>query len=66
MSLRDKVITYRPDTDVYDAMEALREQTGASLSWQTRRALRAWLEKAGALKKTSARSRTATKAKRRR
>ena len=66
MGPRPRVVCFRPDTDVAEAMEALREQTGASLSWQTRQALRVWLERKGALKKTPMRSRTAPKAKRRR
>jgi hypothetical protein len=41
---RDKVITFRPDNDTYDAMNALRERDGVPFSQQIRRALRAWLE----------------------
>ena len=59
MTPRDKVITFRPDNDTFEAMEGLRERDGVPFSEQIRRALRAWLESKGAMK--SARKRAATR-----
>jgi hypothetical protein len=50
MTPREKVLTFRPDADVHDAMQALRERDGVPFSEQIRRALRAWLEMKGVLK----------------
>lgn len=44
MTPLDKVITFRPDNDTFDAMEFLRDRDGVPFSEQIRRALRAWLE----------------------
>ena len=51
MAPREKVITFRPDNDTFDAMASLRERDGVPFSEQIRRALRAWLEAKGAIKK---------------
>ena len=63
MAPRDKVITFRPDNDTFDAMASLRERDGVPFSEQIRRALRAWLVSKGAMKAdrrrgTNARKRT--------
>jgi hypothetical protein len=50
MAPREKVITFRPDNDTFDAMASLREQEGVPFSEQIRRALRGWLESRGAMK----------------
>lgn len=50
MTPREKVLTFRPDADTFDAMEALREREGVPFSEQIRRALRAWLEGKGVMK----------------
>ncbi len=50
MTSRDKVLTFRPDRDVHEAMEALREREGVPFSEQIRRALRAWLESKDVMK----------------
>jgi hypothetical protein len=47
MSPSDRVITFRPDVDVLDAMERYRERDGVPYSEQIRRALRAWLDDKG-------------------
>ncbi len=47
---REKVLTFRPDADTFDAMTAVRERDGVPFSEQIRRATRAWLERRGALK----------------
>ncbi len=40
---REKVLTFRPDRDTFDAMTLLRERQGVPFSEQIRRALREWL-----------------------
>jgi hypothetical protein len=50
MASRDKVLTFRPDADVYEAMVSLRERDGVPFSEQIRRGLRAWLESKGVMK----------------
>jgi Flp pilus assembly protein TadB len=50
---RDKVITFRPDTDIFDAMLSLRERDGVPFSEQIRRALRAWLEEKQLMKRAT-------------
>jgi hypothetical protein len=50
MTPRDRVVTFRPDPDLFAAMEALRTGIGVPYSEQIRRALRAWLESKGAIK----------------
>jgi len=59
MTPREKVLTFRPDTDTYQAMVGLRERDGVPFSEQIRRALRAWLESKGAMK--TERSRAVTR-----
>ena len=51
MSPTDRVVTFRPDEDLLAAMEALKGRDGIPYSEQIRRALRAWLEQKGTLKK---------------
>lgn len=58
MTSRDKVLTFRPDRDVYNAMEALREREGVPFSEQIRRALRAWLESKDVMKSDRQRAST--------
>jgi hypothetical protein len=50
MTPRDKVLTFRPDLDVLDAMTSLRERVGVPFSEQIRRALRTWLQDQGELR----------------
>ena len=61
MTPRERVLTFRPDDDILDAMEALRERDGAPYSEQVRRALRMWLESKGVLHVKTARKRAATR-----
>ncbi len=58
MAPRDKIITFRPDNDTFDAMASLREREGVPFSEQIRRALRAWLESKGVMKADRKRART--------
>jgi hypothetical protein len=51
---RDKVLTFRPDRDTFDAMMSLRERDGVPFSEQIRRALRAWLEAKKVMKQSTA------------
>lgn len=62
MSPKDKVLTFRPDEEVYTAMSALREKDGVPFSEQIRRALRAWLESKGHMKAAPRRAATRRKA----
>ncbi|MCA1562188.1 MAG: ribbon-helix-helix protein, CopG family [Acidobacteria bacterium] len=48
----DRVLTFRPDDALLEAMELQRERHGTPYSEQIRRALRAWLEKQGVNVKT--------------
>lgn len=41
---RERVVTFRPDNDTFEAMASLRERDGVPFSEQIRRALRMWLE----------------------
>ena len=43
MTPRERVVTFRPDSDILRAMESLRERDGMPYSEQIRRSLRAWL-----------------------
>ena len=52
MLMHDRVITFRPDSDILDAMMTLRERDGTPFSWRVRQALRTWLEGKKVLKKT--------------
>jgi hypothetical protein len=55
MSPKDKILTFRPDDEVYEAMEVLKERDGVPFSQQIRRALRAWLEGKGLVDKAAPR-----------
>jgi hypothetical protein len=57
---RERVSTFRPDKDIMDAMEALKERDGMPFSEQIRRALRAFLIEKDVLQK-SERPRAATR-----
>lgn len=50
MMPRDRVITFRPDDDLFEAMERLRLREGVPYSEMIRRGLRAWLAARGVLK----------------
>ena len=57
-----RLVAFRVDADLLQAMDRLHEQYGTSYSEQMRRALRAWLENTGALPKQKAeRPRAATR-----
>ena len=68
MTPRERIIAFRPDQDIEDAMTTLWERDGISYSEQIRRALRVWLQERGVLaplpkaktarKRVSARKRT--------
>ena len=45
MTPTERVITFRPDDDLLEGMEVVRERFGTPFSEQIRRALRAWLLK---------------------
>jgi hypothetical protein len=47
---RERVVTFRPDADISEAMETLKARDGMPLSEQVRRALRAFLESKGVLR----------------
>ncbi len=47
---KGRVVTFRPDNDILEAMEALRVRDGAPYSEQIRRALRPWLKSKGVMK----------------
>jgi hypothetical protein len=49
MSPRERVITFRPDNDIFEAMTSLRDRDGVPFSQQIRRGLRMWLESKGVL-----------------
>lgn len=55
-----RVVTFRPDPEVLDGMEQLKERDGIPFSEQIRRALRLWLETKG-LKLKSGRKRAPTR-----
>jgi hypothetical protein len=50
MSPKTNVLTFRPDDDVFAAMNALRERDGVPLSEQIRRGLKMYLESKGLMK----------------
>ncbi len=50
MTPRDRVVTFRPDEDILEAMNSLRERDGVPFSEQMRRALRQWLLSKGVMK----------------
>jgi hypothetical protein len=45
MRYTERVVTFRPDDDILEAMKALKERDGMPYSEQIRRALREWLNK---------------------
>jgi len=49
MSPRERVITFRPDNDIFEAMTSLRDRDGVPFSEQIRRALRTWLDSKGVM-----------------
>lgn len=59
-TIKDRVMTFRPDPDVVDAMATVFRRHGIRPSEQIRRALRPWLEKKGVLQKAE-RQRAATR-----
>jgi hypothetical protein len=60
MTPKSRIVNFRPDDEVFEAMERLKEQHGTPFSEQIRRALRPWLEAQGVLEK-SERKRGATR-----
>jgi len=48
-----RITTLRIDTDLWEALEMVRERDGISISEQVRRALRGWLETKGVKVKTA-------------
>jgi hypothetical protein len=59
MTPKSRIVNFRPDDEIFEAMERLKERHGTPFSEQVRRALRAWLEQQGELEK-SARKRAVT------
>lgn len=59
--IRQTVLSFRPDDDIYEAMKLLRERDGVPLSQQIRRGLRAWLETKGVLQLAAANRRGAAR-----
>ncbi len=55
---KGRVVTFRPDEDILEAMEALRVRDAAPYSEQIRRALRPWLKSKGVMKADRKRART--------
>jgi len=55
MASREKVVTFRIDADIHEAMDSLKDRDGIPYSEQIRRALRAWLESKDVLKVPSRR-----------
>jgi hypothetical protein len=53
-TVKEKILTFRPDTDVFEAMEALKERDGVGYGEQVRRALRQWLIEKDVLKAAKA------------
>lgn len=47
MTPRDRILTFRPDNEIYEGMEELRDRDGIPFSEQIRRALRGFLEVKG-------------------
>ncbi len=50
MTPKTRSVTFRPDEDILEAMEALRVRDAAPYSEQIRRALRPWLKSKGVMK----------------
>ena len=57
-STKARVVTFRPDQEDLEAMEALRVRDGIPFSEQIRRALKAWLTEKGVMKSERKRART--------
>jgi hypothetical protein len=55
MTPKERVVTFRPDEDILEAMEALRERDGMPFSEQVRRALRGFLIEKGVMKEAAPR-----------
>ena len=51
--VKEKILTFRPDTDVFEAMSKLKERDGILYGEQVRRAMRAWLETKDVMPKAS-------------
>jgi Arc/MetJ-type ribon-helix-helix transcriptional regulator len=60
MTPKERVLTVRIDEDLSDGIEAVREKYGTPVSEQIRRALRAWLDSQGVMRKAE-RKRAATR-----
>jgi len=60
MTPKTRTITFRPDDELFDAMDRIRERHGTPYSVQLRRALRVWLEEQGEVEKAD-RKRAATR-----
>jgi hypothetical protein len=58
MTPTSRVITFRPDADILEAMNRLRDRDGVPFSQQIRRALRQWLGQRDVLKGKRKRSST--------
>jgi hypothetical protein len=52
MTPKSRIVNFRPDDEIFEAMERLKERHGTPFSEQVRRALRAWLQHQGELVKT--------------
>jgi hypothetical protein len=52
MTPKDRVVTFRPDEDLLQAMGDLQARDGIAFSEQIRRALRLFLTEKGVMKKT--------------
>ena len=59
MTPKTRGVTFRPDDDIMEAMELLRQRDGVPFSEQIRRSLRPWLQAKGVMK--SGRKRAATR-----
>ena len=59
MTPKERTVTFRPDSDILQAMELLWERDGILFSEQIRRSLRAWLPSRGVMK--AERKRAATR-----
>jgi len=50
MTTKARAVTFRPDKEDLEAMEALRVRDGVPFSEQIRRALKSWLAEKGVMK----------------
>jgi hypothetical protein len=62
MTPKERVVTFRPDDDILDAMSELRDRDGMAFGEQIRRALRPFLMQKGVMKQAAPR-RAATRRK---